>query len=160
MNWSASTNLSRLVATSFLYIVISLVGTGIAILEDRPAQFGGSSTGLPVVQDFLYGQGTAMSPPLYWLVAQIALTLLAPRRDRWGTVGVAGLAAFGLLSGIGALGEPILLEIFNPATFDLLKAVVQTGMIVVPFVMMVLGVLEWSRRRRGLAFHPEGRPTE
>ena len=93
--------------------------------------------------------GTAMSPPLYWLMAQVALTILAPRRDRWGGVGVVGLAIFfGLLNGISALGEPINLEIFNPLTFDLFKAVIQTGMIIVPFAMMVFGILEWSRRRR------------
>jgi hypothetical protein len=72
----------------------------------RSAAFGGSSSGLPVVQDFLYGKGTAMAQPLYWLIAQIVLTVLAPRRGLWGAVGIMGLAIFGLLSGIGALGEP------------------------------------------------------
>ena len=139
--------LKRLIVCSVLYVVLALIATVVAISENRPAEFGGSSTGLPVVQDFLYGMGTAMSPPLYHLIAQVALTILAPRRDRWGGVGVVGLAIFGL-SGIGALGEPIILEIFNPVTFDLLKALIYTGMIIVPFAMMVFGILEWSRRRR------------
>lgn len=150
MNVKTPKPLGRLIASSILYVVLALIATGIAFAENRPAQFGGSRTGLPVVQDFLYGQGTAMSPPLYWLIAQIVLTILAPRRSLWGAVGVVGLALFGLLSGIGALGEPINREIYNPATFSLLKAVIQTGMIIVPFAMMVLGILEWFRRRRGV----------
>jgi hypothetical protein len=148
MSSTSPTTLRRLVASSILYIVIALIATGIALVENRPAEFGGSSTGLPVVQDFLYGRGTAMSPPLYWLIAQIVLTVFAARHDRWGAVGVVGLAIFGLLSGIGALGEPIILEIFNPATFNLFKVVIQAGIIVLPFLMMVYGILEWSRRRR------------
>ena len=89
-----------------------------------------------------------MSPGLAWLIAQAILTFLAPRKGRWGTIGVAGLTLFGLLSGIFSLTEPIVRRIFNPATFDPLKAVIETGIIVVPFVMMVFGILEWIRRRR------------
>lgn len=148
MNVKTPKSLSRLITSSILYVVLALISTGIAFAENRPAEFGGSSTGLTVVQDFLYGQGTAMSPPLYWLIAQIALTILAPRRGLWGAVGVVGLAIFGLLSGIGALGEPINREIFAPATFNLFKAVIQAGMIVVPFGMMVFGILEFLKRRR------------
>ena len=65
-----------------------------------------------------------------------------------GAFDVGGLTIAGLLFGVGALVEPILLEIFNPATFDLLKALIEAGLIIVPFVMMVLGVREWAARRR------------
>lgn len=70
------------------------------------------------------------------------------RRDRWGRRSVLGLAVLGLLSVIGALGEPILLEIFHPATFDLPKALLYAGMIVLPLATLILGSLEWSGRRR------------
>lgn len=141
------TTLKRLITSSVLYMVIALIGAVIAIIENRPANAGGFSTGLPVMQDFLYGNGTAMSPPLYMLVAQTIFTILAPRRDRWGTFGVGGLTIAGLLFGIGALVEPILSEIFNPATFDLPKAAIEAGLIIVPLVMMVFGVREWRRRK-------------
>ena len=140
--------LRRLLASSVLYIVFALIATRIAVAENRVAEFGGSHTELTALESFLFGNGTALSPPLYWLLAQVVLTLLAPRQDRWGSVGVIGLALFGLLSVIGALGEPILLETFNPATFNLLKAVVQAGMILLPIAMLVFGILEWLRRRR------------
>ena len=89
-----------------------------------------------------------MSPPLYMLVAQAIFTVLAPRRDRWGTFGVGGLAIAGLLFAIGALVEPILFEIFSPATFDFFKATIEAGLIIVPLMMMVFGIREWTRRRR------------
>jgi hypothetical protein len=129
-------------------MVIALIGAAVAIIENRPANAGGFSTGLPVVRDFLYGNGTAMSPPLYMLLAQATFTILARRRDRWGSFSVGGLTIAGLLFGIGAAVEPILFEIFNPATFDLLKAFLEAGLIIVPLVMMVFGIREWTRRRR------------
>ena len=85
------TTLTQLITSSILYRVIALIGAVVALLENRPANAGGFSTGLPVMQDFLYGNGTAMSPPLYMLVAQAIFTILAPRRDRWGAFGVGGL---------------------------------------------------------------------
>jgi len=142
------TTLKRLITISILYMVFALIGAVIAIMENRPAAAGGFSTGLPVLQDFLYGNGTAMSPPLYMLIALALFTVLAPRRDRWGTVGVGGLTIAGLLFGIGALVEPILFEIFNPLTFDLFKAVIETGLIIIPFLMMFFGIRERSRRRQ------------
>jgi len=80
-------------------------------------------------------------------MVQVAFTMLAPRRDRWGGVGVVGLAIFGLLTVIGAIFEPINLELLNPMTFNLPRALLQSGMIIIPFAMMIFGILEWSRRR-------------
>jgi hypothetical protein len=138
--------LKRLSASSILYIIFALVGAGVAIRENRPSDPGGWSTGLPALQDFLYGNGTAMSPPLYMIIAVAVLTLLAFRRDRWGKVGVGGLTICGLLFSIGALVEPILFEIFKPEQFDFFKTVIEIGMIIIPLVMMVLGVREWKSR--------------
>ena len=140
--------IKRLITSSLLYMVIAVIGAVVAIAENRPANAGGFSTGLPVLQDFLYGNGTAMSPPLYMLVAQAIFTVLALRRDRWGTFGVGGLTIAGLLFGVGMLVEPILLEIFNPASFDLLKALIVIALVIVPLVILVFGVRELRRRRR------------
>lgn len=139
-----------LITSSILYVVIALMAAFVAITENLPAQPLGESSGSgsPVWQDFLYGSGTAMSPGLPWLIAQAILTWFASRKGRWGTIGVAGLTLFGLLSGVFALAEPIVRRIFHPATFDLLKAVIETGIIVLPFVMMALGSLELARRWR------------
>jgi hypothetical protein len=151
MNQSTPTTFKWLIISSVAYIIISLIAAAVAIQANLPAQpMGeGSGSGRPVLQDFLFGGGTAMSPGLPWLVAQIVLTVLAFCKKGWGTVGVWGLIIFGMLSGIFSLSEPNVRKIFSPASFDLLKAVVQTGVIVLPFVMMVFGFLEWRRRRQG-----------
>jgi len=140
--------LKRLITSVSLYMAIALVAGVIAIVENLPAQFGGSHTGLTATQDFLYGMGTALSPPFYALIIQFGLLMLVPRKDRWGTFGVVGLTVIGLMTCFGALGEPINRRIFNPATFDPVKALIMVGMILIPLVIVVFGLMEWARRRR------------
>jgi hypothetical protein len=141
--------LKRLVQSSILYLIWASIGAVVAIVLNRPAQFGGSTSGLPVVQDFIYGTGTALSPPLlWWMVPQALLTWLAwNQMNRGSTWGVIGLAIFGAFVFIGALGEPITYELLNPVTFNPLVAVIQAGMIIIPFVMMMFAIQEWRRRR-------------
>jgi hypothetical protein len=137
-----------LTTSAILYMMIALIAGGIAIAENLPAEFAGFRTGLTATQDFLYGMGTALSPPLHTLIIQLAFLLMLPRRDKWGNVGVLGLTVLGLITCIGALGEPINQRVFNPATFDPVKAVIMAGMILIPVAIVVFGLKEWSRRRR------------
>ena len=149
MSTTANTQikLKRLVQSSILYLIWATIAGVVAIVLNRPAEFGGSTSGLPVVQDFIFGMGTALSPPILWMVAQAFLTWLAwnqmKRRSTWGVIGLTlfGVAEFG-----GALGEPITYELLNPDTFNPLVAVVQAGMIIIPLVMMVFAIQEWRRR--------------
>jgi hypothetical protein len=146
---NAPIKLKRLVQSSILYLIWASIGAVVAIVLNRPAQFGGSTSGLPVVQDFIYGTGTALSPPLlWWMVPQALLTWLAwnqmNRRSIWGVI---GLTIFGAFVFTGALGEPITYELLNPITFNPLVAFIQAGMIIIPFVMMMFGIQEWRRRR-------------
>jgi hypothetical protein len=152
MNRSARANipikLKRLVQFSILYVMWASLATGVAITLNLPAQFAGSTTGLPVVRDFIYGMGTALSPSLWWLVPHALLTWLAwnqvNRRSTWGVI---GLTIFGAAEFVGALGEPITYELLNAVTFNPLLVVVQAGMIIIPLVMMVFAIQEWRRRR-------------
>jgi biotin transporter BioY len=107
------------------------------------------ASGLPVVQDFIYGMGTALAPTLlWWMVPQALLTWLAwNQKNRRSTWGVIGLTLFGATEIIGALGEPITYESLNPVTFNPLLAVIQAGMIIIPLVMTVFAIQEWRRRR-------------
>lgn len=147
MNNMTRTNRKRLTISSVFYTIFALIGAGVAITENRPSDAGGWSTGLPALQDFLYGNGTAMSPPLYMIVAVLIFTLLASRNGRWGKVGIGGLTICGLLFSIGMLVEPIVPQIFSPATFELTKAVIVAGLIILPLSMMVFGIYEWRERR-------------
>ena len=148
MNASTPRTLKLLTASTILYVLIALFAGLVAIVENLPSEFGGSSTGLPVTQDFLYGMGTAISPPLYTVNIQLVLLIVALRKDVWGTIGVLGLALIGLFTFIGALSEPINRKIFNPATFDPLKALLVAAMILLPLSIVVFGLLEWARRRK------------
>jgi hypothetical protein len=152
MNTSTKVNtdikLKRLVQASILSLIWGSIATAVAIVLNLPAQFGGSTSGLPVVQDFIYGMGTALSAPLVWMVAQALLTWLAwNQRNRRSTWGVIGLALFGATTFIGTLGEPITYELLNPVTFNPLLAVIPTGMIIIDSLMMVFAIREWRRRR-------------
>jgi uncharacterized membrane protein YeaQ/YmgE (transglycosylase-associated protein family) len=146
---NAPIKLKRLVQSSILYLIWASIGAVVAIVLNRPAQFGGSTSGLPVVQDFIYGTGTALSPPLlWWMVPQALLTWLAwNQMNRRSTWGVIGLTIFGAFVFTGALGEPITYELLNPITFNPLVAVIQAGMVIIPFVMMMFGIQEWRRMR-------------
>ena len=70
--------LRRLVLSSILYLIWASIGAVVAIVLNLPAQFGGSTSGLPVVQDFI-GTGTGIGPSasLWWMVPQALLTSLA-----------------------------------------------------------------------------------
>jgi len=140
--------LKRLITSSLLYIGIILIGAVIAIIENLPAEAAGLTSSAPVWQGFLYGNGTAMSPPLYWLIAQAILTALAPRGGLWGIVGIVGLMVTGLLFSVFGALEPIVLKIFSPASFDLLKVIIVTAGIILAFLMVVFGLLELVRRSR------------
>jgi hypothetical protein len=140
--------LKRLTNSVVIYIILALLGAMMAIGQNLPAQFAGSSSELSVTQSFVYGIGTALSPPLSTLVIQVILLMLTRRNDGWGTFGVLGLTLTGAFTCIGALGEPINKRIFNPSTFDGSKAALMAGLIVLPLVIVAFGLMEWSRRQR------------
>src|SRR5262245_12888590 len=134
------TAVRRLTRTSVVYIVWATAAGIVAIAQNRPAGFAGQATGLSATNDFLFGIGTALSPPLWWIAIQALLTRWAPRPDRIGRIGIYGLILFGVLECVGALGEPITYTVFAPGTFDPFLAIVQAGMIVLPAIMAVFGV--------------------
>ena len=148
MNASTPRTLKLLIFCTIVYMGIALLAGLAAIAGDLPGEFGGTRTGLTAIQDFFYGMGTAISPPIYTLFIQLAFLLLVNRNDRWGTVAVLGLALIGVFTFIGALGEPINLRIFNPVTFDPLKALLMAAQILLSLAILVFGLMEWRRRRK------------
>ena len=131
---------------AILYIAWSLMAATVAIARDLPAEFAGFTSQLSVTEEFVYGMGTALSPPLYWLAVLAILVALLGRADVWGKVAAGGLALSGLVTAIGAAGEPITLRALAPATFDPMLVAIQAGMILIPVAMAVLGWRELRRR--------------
>jgi len=135
-----------LIASSLLFTALALIGAAIGIGAGLQAGASGLGTGLSPLHAFLNGNETALPLLFLLLIIQPILTILALRSDRLGTVGVIGLTFLGLLFGIGMLVESIHSEIFGQNAINLLNIVLGIGLIIVPFTMMVLGLLEWGRR--------------
>jgi hypothetical protein len=130
---------TRLVAASTAYLAWATGAAVLAIARNMPAGFGGMSSGLSVTNDFLVGMGTALSPPLWWMLAQAFFTLRTARTAGRSRGAVVALIAFGATECIGALGEPVTLQAFAPSTFDPLLALTQLGMIVLPLLTAIFG---------------------
>ena len=136
-----------LVATSVLYLLNASTGARIAIDEDIPVVFLGRCSPNMPQEDFVRGMGTALSPGVKTLAGQVALTALAIRRGPLGSLGMRGLALYGLAVTIGMLGERVTYVALHPRTFDPPKAIVIVGNLILPLLMTTLAIVELRRRR-------------
>ena len=143
-----SKTLKGLVLFSACNLVSMSIGATLSIVLHLPAQFGGLLSGNDVLQDFLFLNGTALSPDLWLLLGQFVLIGCALRRGRVGMVGVIGLTLLGAVTTLGQLGEPITVRAFSPATFDGVQAGLVAVNIASSLLMVVFGILEWRSRRR------------
>jgi hypothetical protein len=96
----------RFLAVSLSWLAVASLETAIAVVERWPAQFGGSSDPAKISTQWM-SKGTALSPPLFLLIAMLVAIVLAAAARR---VMVARLAAaIGLLTGligvVGSFGE-------------------------------------------------------
>jgi hypothetical protein len=139
---------SGLIRASMLYLLSASTGARIAIDEDIRGQFLGRCSENMPQEDFVRGMGTALSPGVKMLVAQMAATALAGRRGFLGRIGVAALTLLGAAATLGMLGEAVTYQALNPKTFDPPKAIIITGNIILPLIMVLLGARELGRKRR------------
>ncbi len=135
-----------LIVVSLLYLVNASIGTTIAIQDNLPSVTLFKS-GLPALEDFLFGFGTALSPPLFLCIAAVVCIILTFQSERPVEIGITGLVILAVFYTIGAFAETITYRVLNPATFDLPKALVVIVEIVLPLAMIGLGVWELLRRR-------------
>lgn len=133
---------------SLLYLVSAGIGAAYAIRHDLPANFGGFIEGDDILQSFLTGNGTALSASLPYFILQVICILLVPRPGRIGTYAAAGLTILGAMWVVFQIGEPIILRAFNPASFDLVPALILASNMVLGSLMFVFGLLEWRSRRK------------
>jgi hypothetical protein len=138
---------SGLIRASMLYLLSASTGARIAIDEDIRGQFLGRCSENMPQEDFVRGMGTALSPGVKMLVAQMAATALAGRRGFLGRIGVATLTLLGASATVGMLGEAVTYQALNPQTFDPPKAIIITGNIILPVMMVLLGARELGKKR-------------
>ena len=138
-----------LIIASILYLFIAIIGTLIAVRENLPSRtfIPAFITGKPALQDFLTGNGTALSPPLYLCLVAILLVVIACLPNRSAIVGIVGLTILGTIFLFGILVEKLTYQVLNPATFDFSLALVELLAIVLPLLMIVFGAMEIAHRR-------------
>jgi hypothetical protein len=96
---------------------LSVVGAVVSVLARWPHQFGGHGSRQHMFSDFLTS-GTALAPPLVFLLLFIVASLLIRRRDGWSTGAQVVLLLISAFMVIGALGEG-----FAGATADVPRVV-------------------------------------
>jgi len=139
-----------LIITSILYLFITGIGTLIAIRENLPSVtfIPAFVTGKPALEDFLTGNGTALSPPLYLCLVAILLLILACLPNQLAIVGIVGLTILGAIFLFGIFIERLTYRVLNPATFDFSLAPVEFLAIVLPLLMIVFGTMEIACTRQ------------
>ena len=138
-----------LIITSILYLLIAAIGTLFAIRENLPSEtfIPAFITGKPALEDFLTGNGTGLSPPLYLYLVAILLLIVACLSNRFAVVGIVGLTILGAIFLFGIFIERLTYHVLNPATFDFSLAPVELLAIVLPLLMIIFGGIEIVHRR-------------
>ncbi len=151
-----------LIVTSILSLVNAGVGTVIAVKENLPSVtlVFTATTGKPALEDFLTGNGTALSPPLYLCIIALLLILLALQSKRPGMVGVVGLTILGVIFLLGEFAETSTYRVLNPVTFHLSVALVTLAAIVLALLMIVFGGVEIVQRRQAHRQGASGRDKQ
>lgn len=122
-----------------LIFMNALGGAAVAIDRDLPAGFLGMSTGLAARDDFLFGFGTALSPPLWFVMLFTLAMLLSTREDRWRRRAIAVLAVAGAIVFVGQLGEPITYTVLSSGGFDGPAAAVVLANLVLGPALAIIG---------------------
>jgi hypothetical protein len=125
---------------SVLWLLNATTGAAVAIRENLPGELiGGVFIGRDASADFCKGPGTALSPGLAHIAAQVALAILSTRGGRAGMAGAAGLIVVGAGATAGALGEKITYAVLSPKTFDPAKAAIVSAGVALSSLMTILG---------------------
>jgi hypothetical protein len=138
-----SNPLKYLTAASIIYLFSAALGTWVAFNHNLTANFGGFLNGQNVIRDFLTLNGTALSPPLPLMLLQLVFTLLTVRSTLHRRAGVIGLTAIGAVYTIGQLGEPIVLRLIRPSSFDFVQAAILVMSLAASVTIFIVGAQVW-----------------
>ena len=137
-----------LIIISILSLINAGVGTAIAVKDNLPSITPVFTTGKPALEDFLTGNGTALSPPLYLCIVTLLLIVLAFLPKWPGMVGVVGLTILGVIFLLGEFVETNTYRALNPVAFNLPVALVILAEIVLALLMIAFGVVAIVQQRK------------
>ena len=100
-----------------------------------PTKIGSSN------EDFLTGNGTALSPPLYLCIITLLLIILAFQPKLPGKIGVVGLTILGFIFLLGEFVETNTYRVLNPATFNMPVALDVLMEIFLALLMITFGII-------------------
>jgi len=121
----------RFVYLSWLYVTFSILTTLVSVNFNIKAQVMDWQSNLPVLKDFLYGIGTALSPPLIMLVLLIVLVDLTFKHNLVAKFSLVVIVIVSLLNSVAAIFQPIQTQPIPAVVFLSLHLV----MIILPLVI-------------------------
>ena len=130
-----------LIIIAILSLVNAVIGTTIAVKQNLPSVTPILTTGKPALEDFLTGNGTALSPPLYLCIITLLLIILAFQPKLPGKIGVVGLTILGFIFLLGEFIETNTYRVLNPATFNVPVALDVLIEISLALLMITFGII-------------------
>ena len=137
-----------LISIAILSLVNAAIGTTLAVKENLPSVTPILTTGKPALEDFLTGNGTALSPPLYLCIITLLLIILAFQQKLPGTIGVVGLTILGFIFLLGEFVETNTYRVLNPVTFYLPVALDVLVEIILALLMITFGIITIIQQRQ------------
>ncbi len=137
-----------LIVISILSLANAAIGTTIAVKENLPSVTPILTTGKPALEDFLTGNGTALSPPLYLCIITLLLIILAFQPKLPGKIGVVGLTILGFIFLLGEFVETNTYRVLNPVTFYLPVALDVLVEIILALLMITFGIITIIQQRQ------------
>ena len=137
-----------LIIIAILSLVNAAIGTTIAVKENLPSVTPILTTGKPALEDFLTGNGTALSPPLYLCIITLLLIILAFQEKLPGKIGVVGLTILGFIFLLGEFVETNTYRVLNPVTFYLPVALDVLVEIILALLMITFGIITIMHERQ------------
>jgi hypothetical protein len=138
-------SLSRFVISALFYPIFAVMAALISMAEQMEPQFLGIKTGLDLIKNFLFGVGTALTPPLSLLVWFVPLVWFGRSRSNSGTSAIFFTMLLSGLCFLNSLLSPINRQIIDAGEFDLV-AMIQMLMMLIPLAVIYFGFTEIKRR--------------
>jgi hypothetical protein len=130
-----------LIIIAILSLINAAIGTTIAVKENLPSVTPILTTGKPALEDFLTGNGTALSPPLYLCIITLLLIILALQPKLPGKIGVFGLTILGFIFLLGEFIETNTYRVLNPVTFNVPVALDVLVEIILALLLITFGII-------------------
>ena len=137
-----------LIIIAILSLANAAIGTTIAVKENLPSVTPILTTGKPALEDFLTGNGTALSPPLYLCIITLLLIILAFQPKLPGKIGVVGLTILGFIFLLGEFIETNTYRVLNPVTFNVPVALDVLMEIILALLMITFGIITIIQQRQ------------